>query len=257
MNGRPAYPFFDGVLSPVLLLWAPWAAARGGRTAKILLVVSLGGIYLWGFGSQQLRFLLPVVLLLTGIVGAYGRTERRTAGAIQTALFAAVAAILLFPTLRECARDVLPVVTGREEREAYLSRKVQSYRAFRESERIVPPGEKTLLVWENRGYHWNRPYGADSFFEASRIAAGAAEAGAPERWLADLRREGYRWALVNRTLQKVFARWAPPEGIRVMEGAWARCRRIGSWNGLELYRLPDEPARGERLDERSREIPAD
>ncbi len=238
LHGAPRYAFFDGVLSPVLLLWAFWAWVRGGREARGVLLLSLAGIYLWGLGSQQLRFLLPVVLLLAAAGGGFWRTERGAFGVFQGGLFLAIAAGLLAPALAETRRDALPVVLGRESEDSYLRRKVQSYAAFRAAEQIVPADERILLVWENRGYYLSRPYAADSFFEASRIVRLAEQAGSAEAFLDHLRQEEIRWILVNRPLERVFSRYAPRSALAILGGAWDACERRGEWAGLELYRIP-------------------
>jgi hypothetical protein len=238
LRGAPNYGSFDGVLSPALLLFAAWAWVRGGRTARMALVLSLGGIYLWGLGSQQLRFLLPVVLLLSSLAGGFWRSERGAFGRFQGMAFLAVCALLVAPEIGTAARDTLPVVVGREGRETYLERKIQSYAAFREVESIVPAGEKVLLAWENRVYYARRPYAADSFFEASALVRRAERAGTRERLLIQLKDEGIGWILVNRSLERVFGRYAPPEALALLDEAWSACEPAGSWKGIELYRMP-------------------
>jgi hypothetical protein len=238
MRGARGYPFFDGVLSPALLLWAPWGWVRGGRAARAALLLALAGVYLWGVGPQQLRFLLPVVLLLASVCGAFWKTEKGAFGLAQGALFAGIAVLLLAPFLAETARDTLPVVLGREGREEYLMRKVQSYEAFRRTGTHVPEGERILLVWENRIYYSPRPVLADSFFEASRIIRLAEEEASEEALLDRLRQEGFRWVLVNRPLEVVFRRYSPESAVALLDGAWLRCEPVGSWNGLDLYRIP-------------------
>ncbi|MFH1277401.1 MAG: hypothetical protein ABIK65_03370 [Candidatus Eisenbacteria bacterium] len=241
-HGQPRYDGFDGVLSPVLLLWGFWAAARGGSAARAALILVLVGLLLWGLGSQQLRFLLPLVLLLAAVAGAWWRTERGWPGAAQATLFFGVAALLLAPALRETARDTLPVVLGRERSEAYLERKIQSYEAFRSLDRVVPEGERVALLWENRVYYSPRPWIADSFFEASEMARRAEIAGSADRFLAALRAEGASWILVNHALGGAFARFSSAEALSVMEGALRRSESAGAWKGLELYRIPADSA---------------
>ncbi|RPJ47916.1 MAG: hypothetical protein EHM19_02520 [Candidatus Latescibacterota bacterium] len=238
LRGAQGYPFFDGVLSPALLLWTPWAWARGGRAARTALLLALAGIYVWGIGPQQLRFLLPVVLLLSSVTGAFWRSEKGAFGRVQGTLFALIAAGLLAPLLAETARDAWPVAIGKEARESYLSRKVQSYEAFRETAARVPEGEKVLLVWENRVYYFPRPFAADSFFEASEAARRAETAADEEDLVRRWKREGIGWLLINRPLGRVFGGHSPERALSLIEGAALRSEHRGSWKGIDLYRLP-------------------
>lgn len=239
-HGQPRYDGFDGVLSPALLLWGPWAACRGGKIARRALLLLLAGLYLWGLGPQQLRFFLPGILLAAAVGGAWWRTERGWIGAAQGALFFIIPLLLLAPALRETARDTWPVVSGREGREEYLARKIQSYEAFRRMERSVPEGEKVALLWENRIYYGTRPWIADSFFEASGMVRRAEIAGSPDRFLAALRSEGASWILVNRPLGGIFSRFSPSPSIGWIEEALRGSARVGGWKGLELFRIPAE-----------------
>ena len=236
-HGHPTYDFFDGILSPALLLWLPWVLLRGTRPARRLLLLLLVGVYLWGVGPQQLRFLLPLLLPWAAVAGAFWRSERGVLGHLQAALFLAICAALLFPFLEREGRDTLPVVLGRESRTDYLDRTVQSHLAFREAALRVPPGETILLVWENRIYYLARPTRADSFFEASRVVRLAEETGSPEALLDRLKGSGVRWVLVNRPLQRVFERDYPRRSIEILNRAWGMCEQVGAWNGLELYRV--------------------
>ncbi|MFH1679314.1 MAG: glycosyltransferase family 39 protein [Candidatus Eisenbacteria bacterium] len=238
VRAAPGYPYFDGALSPALLLWAPWVWFRGGRPARGVLLLALAGIYAWGIGSQQLRFLLPVVLLLASASGGFRRTERGSFGMLQNSLFVAIAAALLAPFVVETVRDTIPVVAGRESESSYLRRKVQSHEAFEGTAQIVPEGERVLLVWENRVHRAPRPFEADSFFEASEIVRLAETSSSETAFLNRLKSEGIRWVLVNRPLQRVFARHSPPAAVVLLDRAWALCEPRGAWAGLELYRIP-------------------
>ncbi len=241
LNAQPVYARFDGVLSPLYLLLLPVALVRGGRAVRRLLAAAAAGFLLWSIGPQQLRFLSPVLLLAAAALGAgaIGPSRRRRAAAsIRLSVIIVAGALLLAPSIRRVARDTLPVVIGRESREGYLARKVQSYEFFRLVDRLVPPGGKILLVWENRVYYSPRPVLADSFFEASQVIRLADRRGSGRAFLEDLKRRGIGWIAVNRSLQRVFERNFAPHPNEVLAEALRMCEKTASRKGIDLYRIP-------------------
>jgi hypothetical protein len=243
MHGQPTYSRFDGVLSPLYLVMLPPAALLGGRTVRRLLAVAAAGVVLWALGPQQLRFLSPVLILLAALLGDSWRSREwisraRRLAFLPPAIFLLGAAVPAVPRAARDLREILPVVTGAESREAYLSRRIQSYDAFRLLGEAVPPGERVLLLWENRVYYSPRRTIGDSFFEASQVMRLAEKAGDPSALVALLRKRGIGWILVNRPLQNVFARYQDPAALAAMERVIERCAPVARRRGLELYRLP-------------------
>jgi hypothetical protein len=92
------------------------------------------------------------------------------------------------------------------------------------------------MAWENRGYYLDRPYVADSFFEAStvmRLVASSADA-------ADLagrvRAMGFRYVLVNEWLGEHFSgRYGDREKARLQEFTRTEATPVHSINRMTLY----------------------
>ncbi len=240
MQGQQGYRFFDGILSPALIAAVPLIVAAH-RRSRTLLLMTWAGIMIWGIGSQQLRFLAPVVLLASALAGGACMRKGyrpRWLPPVVPILLTLVAAATIFPYGRETLLDTLPVVTGSESRKSYLSRKVQSYDALRGIAEYVLEGERVFMVFENRVYYSSRPYFADSFFEASQVVRLAEKEKTAGNLIARLKQEGFDWVIVNRPLQRVFAKGYPSESIEILDDTWSRCVLIASWKGIELYRLP-------------------
>ncbi len=240
MNGQSAYSRFDGVLSPHYLAMLPLSLLLGGSRLRPLWIAVVAGLVLWALGPQQLRFLSPVLLLACALLGDSwrGQSEKTGGARIPATIFLLGGIVVAAPHITREWRDTLPVVVGSEGRQPYLSRQIQSYEAFIMLDQIVPPGEKVLLLWENRTYYSPRPTLCDSFFEASQVVRLAGESGSAGQFVAKLREKELRWILVNRPLQNIFARQYDPAALSILEETIRRSTPFGSWKGLELYRLP-------------------
>jgi hypothetical protein len=100
----------------------------------------------------------------------------------------------------------LPSAIGAERREDYLHRRLQPYDAMVRASRELPRNAKVLLVWENRGYYLDRPYIADSFYEASWIMQLLEKDQGGDLLAEKLKREGVTHVLLNVLLGKHFGR---------------------------------------------------
>jgi hypothetical protein len=105
----------------------------------------------------------------------------------------------------------------------------------------LPQHEPILIVWENRGYYLDRPYTADSFFEASWLMRIAAEAGSAEQLKLRIRAMGFRYVLVNDLLGEVFTRGYDQRHTTILrEFIGNHLEPLHSANRLTLYGMkPD------------------
>jgi len=254
IRGNLGYPSFDGILSPLYLMWIPAliVARPLPRVTWALLLLSILSVGLWGWGPQQLRFFIPALPALSLVTAwAIERLGARpgTAWLGRAALWISIGFFALFSArvLASTIPNQLPSVVGLETREDYLHRRLQPYDMMVRASRELPAGAKLLLVWENRAYYLDRPCIADSFYEASWILQ-FLEKDQDGNLLADkLKKEGVTHVMVNVLLGKPFGRSYHP---RVREALDRFVRERGKLlfevNGLLLAEITEkakEPAK--------------
>ena len=163
------------------IVFLPLALFAGGRNvlARRCLVVAGLGFVFWAVTSQQMRFLVPIMPLLA-IAGGIGierlaeRIERPRRGAVLGGAVALAVAGALAPGMPSKATAaggsgstpprLPPPVFAHVERPP-----ADSVYAF--INRELPSDARIVGVNTNRGFFIDRAFIADSFFEASQIAA--------------------------------------------------------------------------------------
>jgi hypothetical protein len=262
-RGRPGlnYVHFDGTISPVILILFPLVFLKRRRETTTLALLAAGLCVFWALVSQQLRFLLPALALsaalgAAGLAGAAGEEKAEVArpkawvvlfilglAFIQTASLAAPNQYGR-PWLGDAVGERLRAALGLEPRDRFLERTVQPFNVYRQANAGLPAGERLFMVWENRAYYLDRPYFADSFFEAStlmRMVAAARDARALRDKIAGM---GYRYVLVNDLLGEVFAAQYPPaDVVRLRTFVDNYLEDIYSANRVTLYRMTPGPGR--------------
>lgn len=146
-------PAFLAILPLVVL-----AALRSRSLSKIW-AVSLAFFIIWFLMTQQSRYLLPVLGIMA--VGAGGVLA--TLPRLRVARFAAYcaaftgAALSIFILACMCA-ETGRVVLGFERQDAYLARKLDTYRAVDYINKNTPEESKVILYGDTRGFYLERDY---------------------------------------------------------------------------------------------------
>jgi hypothetical protein len=235
--GGEGYPRFDGRLHPLLGVLLPVAliGARHHALARRALGVAAAYFVLWAATSQQMRFLIPVLPLLAvavavsghalsaraaraagrvtgapggaavrGLTGAAaGAAPRRERGAgewlpeLATAVVAVAVATLLLRAsglyLEQAPRLYAALGSRGDALRAHATDEV--YAVIHER---TPADAKLLFVNVNRGFFCPREYLADSFFEASQVAALLHQLGDRDGIRRGLEERGITHVLVER-----------------------------------------------------------
>jgi hypothetical protein len=253
LMGKPGsnYTRFDGTLSPVLLVLVPLACFRRKRTTTMMLLMAAAGLVFWALTSQQIRFLIPAIGLGAVLAGVGLANLRAWAGpralqALLVILFLVLASSLFVPDqygrplLSVVYGDRLPAALGLEDRDEFLGRSVQSYSLFREMNKQLPAGTPVFLAWENRGYYLDRPYFADSFFEASTLMQMVSASGGSSGLRQRIAGMGYRYVVVNELLGDVFSRSYPATSRRSLaEFISGDLSPVHTANRLTLYAIKE------------------
>lgn len=252
-GGKPGmnYMRFDGTLNPALLILIPFALFKRKRKTDALLVMAAAGFVFWALTSQQLRFLIPVIGLAS-VLAAVGLGNlrawlgrRRFIALLILLLLIQISSLLVpdqygRPVVSGILGDRLPAVTGLESRRSFLGRSIQSYGLFEQMNENLPPGEPVFLIWENRGYYLDRPYFADSFYEASTVMTMAASSAGPEDLKRMITGMGYRHVVVNEMLGEFFSKGYPPRSVGILRDFTTQyLEPVASANRLTLYNITD------------------
>jgi 4-amino-4-deoxy-L-arabinose transferase-like glycosyltransferase len=145
---------FPFALVGILVRKAPGLRALG--------TVSVAWFVFWALGSQQIRFLLPLipavcVLSAAGMTRVFdrlsGRWIWRTLGTGIIIGFMAVT--VLYQGMDTLAARPWNTLLGLESKEDYLQRMVTDYAAVRFALENVQPPSKVYLLWDSRGYYCN------------------------------------------------------------------------------------------------------
>lgn len=164
-SGKDDVPqYFDGALSPVLILFLPWAFKGKWREEKIPLA-GFAFLYLafaLFLADMRVRYVLPiapplVALMTYGVFNAYLRIKRPIYLFAVLAFFALLQGSYLWRYFQ--AVQPLGYLAGRESREAYLNRLVPEYPVFHYINHQLPATAKIYLLFiGRRGYYCERDY---------------------------------------------------------------------------------------------------
>ncbi|HUK42072.1 MAG TPA: glycosyltransferase family 39 protein [Candidatus Acidoferrales bacterium] len=164
-SGRDDDPrYFDGVLSPMLILLLPWAfKGKWIEEKKLLLIFALFYFaYALFLADLRIRYILPVVpplvvLFIYAVFNIYLSVKRPAYLFACLIFFASLHALYLWRQIS----DATPFgyLTGRESRDTYLERHLPDYRVFEAINRQLPPSAKIYLLFAGRRtYYCDRDY---------------------------------------------------------------------------------------------------
>jgi hypothetical protein len=201
-QGGEGYPRFDGRLHPIAGILLPVALLAARREALVRRALAVAALWfvLWGATSQQMRFLIPVLPLLAVATAAAGHALVAR-WLPRPALPAWGLAALLVPLviqanaiyLEQAPRLYAALWSRGEELRAHATDEV-----FAVLDQRLPEDARLLFVNVNRGFFCRRDFVADSFFEASQIAAMLHQAEDRDAMRRQLRELGITHLLIER-----------------------------------------------------------
>lgn len=177
---------FDGVLTPILIVFLPWAF-KGKWLEEKKFLASFALLFLFYalfLVDLRIRYILSIVpplviLAVYGIFNVYLRIKRPVYLFAGIIFFAAWHGIYLWRYFRETAP--LSYLAGYESRDAYLTRMLPEYASFQYIDRSTPPDAKIYLLFiGRRAYYCERDYFHDGgdlpgFLLAAIRGAGSAD----------------------------------------------------------------------------------
>ena len=144
---------FMGRLNPAWLVLAPfglWAARRPGNPRRLVLAAAIGAMA-WAAGPQWLRYLLPALPILA-LAATAGLKEGAHRALILAALLAGVVGLPAnWLDVAQTATDRIEVVTGQEDREAFLDRKLTGYGALSWANAHLPEDARVAMLFSWSG----------------------------------------------------------------------------------------------------------
>ncbi|MEW6569251.1 MAG: glycosyltransferase family 39 protein [Chloroflexota bacterium] len=147
--------------APLFPLLVAFPFLRKPRAASALLWVSLGRIALWEFGSQQLRFLMPIYpALAVATAEVIERLVPRIRSRrlpwhafLPTLAMGMTALTLAYQGVALATYRPVAAVAGLESRTSFLARIVKDYAATRFVLDSLPTSSRVLLLRDGRAYY--------------------------------------------------------------------------------------------------------
>jgi 4-amino-4-deoxy-L-arabinose transferase-like glycosyltransferase len=236
-SGGPRDPF-QGDLGDFWVALVPLAAVLGWRQRLARHSLAAAAVYFaaWSVGSQQARFLIPVLPLLAmaaGVALVEGtsqlRADRLRAAALGAAMVGAVALVAAYGHRPFAAGLARP-------RDAHARVRPAAHPIYGYVARELPRDARILLLDTNQTFFLERDHLADSFFEASQIADWLRPCTTPDCVEALLALRGVSHVLVDRG-RRWGIRWPKPLTALLRDASRAE-RLHGSGDGrFELFAL--------------------
>jgi hypothetical protein len=164
--------YFDGVLGVAFLIGLPlliFALWKLDLQVEIKICSGIAAIVFlfWLFSSQQLRYLLPIVPLLSiGTVASADAVWERVRVAALVSIAAASMAAMLVSFAWFAHRAPVRVVFGGETRDSFLARNLDHYPYYAWLKSETPADAKVWLINMRRDtYNIDRPTFSDYLFE--------------------------------------------------------------------------------------------
>ena len=155
----------------------------------------------WAGSAQQIRYLIPVFPCLAITTGYIISTYRRQKILFTLLILSVVTGLGM--NGYHIAKDFIKIkplryVTGREDRNAFLSRVIPSYDMFRYINTHLPQDAKIFLIYmKNIGYLCDRNYYSDSMFESYTLQKILQRSVSPEQVCDGLTEKGFTHILYD------------------------------------------------------------
>ena len=210
-SGKDDNPqFFDGVLTPVLILFLPWTFKGKWLEEKKLLgsFALLFLLYAVFLVELRIRYILPiipalVILAVYGVFNAYIRIKKPVYLAGVLVIFAVWHGVYLSSYVRAAAP--LKYLSGTESRDAYLTRALPEYAAFQFINQNTAASAKIYLLFVGRrAYYCEREYFHDGGDLPGYLLAAIRSAKAPEDIAGALKRKQITHFIVREDLLTEF-----------------------------------------------------
>jgi hypothetical protein len=237
--------YFDGVLSPILLLFIPWAV-RGRWLDEKYCFVGFAALYLAYallLVDLRARYVLPIVppLIILFVYGVFGVRGQIRYPAVLYGLLLLFASYHGYYGYRYFQRAApLSYLFGDDTRATYLRRALPDYATFEFINRELPADSKVYLLFiGRRGYYCERDYFHDGGELPALLHAAINSAAAPVHVVQSLARFGITHLMVRTDLlARYLVQNLPPAKIALWN-EFDRTRLTQNYHahGYALYRL--------------------
>lgn len=191
---------------PLILFGAPLGFIVGKEREEVRFLSAYALVHFagWYLSKPVLRFLVslfPLAVLLT-TVALRGLTLER--GRIVRWLTAAlvipwIASNVFIYGLAAGELRLFAVPFGKVSREEFLRQRLSFYPTFKNVSESLAPGERVLLIGEQRTYHLAAPFISSNLFAPSPIAALCNESDTPAAIMKGLQRIGVSFIVLSET----------------------------------------------------------
>jgi hypothetical protein len=243
LEGGPDYAHFGGRMGPHWLALVPLACALGWREPLVRAALGASAVYFaaWALGSQQMRFLIPLVPVLA-LACAFAldaaidrfatrdgaRRGLRVAFAVLALSFAISGARAHYAQ----ALAVLPTLRS----DAATRRAAAVDPVFRWVDAELPRDARVLMLDTNQTFFLERDALADSFFEASQLADWLRDARSPDEVRARLTARGVTHVLRDRRHDWGIA-WPPALQALLSDESHVKLRYRSPDGRVEVFEL--------------------
>lgn len=235
---------FDGVIGPVFLFTLPFAVGLYRNAAALsILIFSFVSFLFWASSAQEIRFLIPVLGLLSAVIGAMA-TFYRKRKAVYFFLVGVIITGFAYNAYSIIVHDFMKIkplryVAGLESREDFLSRLIPVYPMYRFADQNLPDRANIFLVYmKNYTFFCKQDCYSDSLFEAHMLGKMLREASSAKEFFEMIQQRGFTHIMYDE--RYLTGDWSPlsPEEKNKFVDCQTRflflLKRIGPYG---LYRL--------------------
>lgn len=229
--------WYDGVIGPVFLLTPALLWHRRARPGTGFLVLfALMSLVYWGLTIRQVRFLIPILPVLSFLLaaGLAGRRSRLVYGVVGLCVAASVAAGLG----RVLGAGAGRFWTGATSRDAYLEQRIAGYAAYQAANRRLGRDDRLYLVnMRSFGYCLRPGWRGDFVFELYSLEEALGAAGGAGDLTGFFGSRGVTHLLIDEATTYSSGVLRPEQRAALQDFLTGRATLLERIDGRALYRL--------------------